>query len=153
MWSSDWCGKIKELNFELKSGIWWNYISCTCLAIGIFWRACQLCHLSLLQLANSLIPCSDNLTNTHLEFERFILLNWRVENGTIHQGSMVMTCYKSTFRTNWPSTFIKFFNDKFSLHICILIRVVFFRNLNIIINNKCKLKSNCFIIYKKLSIF
>ena len=88
--------KIKKLDFEFQSSIWWNNWWSTLSSISIFWRADECSLLSFLELSNSFIPCSNYLSNTNLEFKWLIPLNGRIEDSTIQECSMIVAFDKSS---------------------------------------------------------
>ena len=70
MTASHWDREVEELDLKLESGIWWDYFTSASLSICVFRRTSEDSFLTLLKLADALIPCSDYLTDTNLEVER-----------------------------------------------------------------------------------
>ena len=61
--------KVDDLNVEVQGCIWWNNTTSTGSTVGKFGRTDKRGLLSFLQLADSLVPASDDLTNSDFELE------------------------------------------------------------------------------------
>ena len=104
--SAYWHLEIKELNIELKGGIWRDYTSSTSGTVGVIWRANQGGFLSLGKLSDTLVPSFDDLADTNLEVEWSTLLNGGVEDSAVLQSSVVMDCYHSAWWAFWTGTLV-----------------------------------------------
>ena len=120
MLGSDWCLEIKQFDLESQGGVWWDDTSSSCLSVSIFRWANQSSFLALFELTDTLIPSSDNLSNSDLKFKWSSLLARGIEYGSIHQSAMVMGSNESALWANWSFSLVKFFNLKSLTHFDIL---------------------------------
>ena len=111
------CLEIKELYLELQGGVWWDDTACTCFSVSVVRWAYQDCFLALLKLTDSLVPSSNDLSNTDLELEWSSFLNRGIKHGAVHQGAVVVRGDKCALWDNWSSALVQFLNGEFLTHI------------------------------------
>lgn len=79
-------GPLENLDFEGKGSIGRNGAFDSSLTVGKARRAFKNGSLTISHKCDTLVPTLDDLTNTYLEFEAFIIL---VENGTVFKSTLV----------------------------------------------------------------
>ena len=93
--------------------------------------------MSFLELADTFIPCFDNLTNSYSEFNWLTSgMTW-VKNSTIWQFTGVVYLHLGSSRYYWTTTFVQFFNLQSTL------KLLHFRFLGLCLCSIC-LDSFCF---------
>ena len=90
----------------MQSGIRWNNTASTCSTVGIVGRTDQRSLLSLLQLADALVPASDDLANADLELERFSTGDRGVEDLAVWELSRIVNLHHGAFGNDWTSAVV-----------------------------------------------
>ena len=78
----------------------------TSTAVSVLWGSDELRLLALLELADTFVPSSDDLTNADLELEGLATLHRGIENFTIGEGSVVVHLDEGSFGHSGASAFV-----------------------------------------------
>ena len=104
--ASDRWYEVNHFHLELEGGVWWDDASGATLSIGVLWWARQNGFLSSCELDHAFVPASDDLSDTDLKLERSSFLHGGVENGSVHESTMVMSSNECAYFGSFSSHLI-----------------------------------------------